>query len=123
MNIARTGFVGGSFLLSIAVVCLAASQPKAPVDVKAERQDFQAARITWKKMGNDVRYVLYAAYDRKPLDFHKENDGNPMAENFAIWDAPRKGGRRFVFYVTAVDREGRESEPSKHARIDLGPLP
>jgi hypothetical protein len=112
-------------LISILLVPLAAfagERPVPPTGVRAERQDFQAARITWKgKPG--LKYCLYASHEKKPLDFHKENSGQPFTAHFAIWDAPRTHNRRFVFYVTAVNAEGLESLPSKHVRIDLGPLP
>jgi hypothetical protein len=109
--------------LLLVVVSANAAAPRAPRNVKAERQDFQAARITWDPMGNGVRYQLYASYDQEPLDFYQEHNGQPIAENFAIWDAPRKGKRQFVFYVTAVNKKGQESAPSKKVKVDLGELP
>ncbi len=117
-----SGIVLGCFVLF--VTCAAGAEAVSPPrNVKAERQDFQAARISWTPMGKNIRYRLYAAYDRKPLDFHQENDGRPVADPYQIWDAPRGKLRRFVFYVTAVDEKGEESKPSNHARVDLGPLP
>jgi hypothetical protein len=110
------------FLGISSVWCKVPNRPVPPSQIKAERQDFQAARITWKGQ-KDLRYFLYASRDQKPLDFHKENDGKPLTDHFVIWDAPREGERRFVFYVTAVDNEGQESVPSKHVKVDLGPLP
>jgi hypothetical protein len=120
VNLSRLGAV---VFLSLVFVREGFARPRAPVNVRAERQDFQAARITWDRMEKNMRYRLYAAHAVEPFDFHQENSGVPIAETFAIWDAPRKEPRRFVFYVTAVDPAGQESRPSKRVWIDLGPLP
>src|SRR4051812_1878109 len=84
-------------------------RPPAPTHVRGVRQDFRAARITWNGVGKNLKYRLYASYDHKPYDFHAENDARPFSDTFAIWDSPREGPRKFVFYVTSVDACGRES--------------
>jgi hypothetical protein len=130
MTISKTGTYRGFLILLTWMLCGAVKvggdageRPHPPAHVRAERQDFQAVRITWDRMENSMKYLLYASYDRMPLDFHNENDAKAFSDNFVIWDAPRKGPRKFVFYITAVDSQGRESKPSKHVRVDLGPLP
>jgi hypothetical protein len=98
-------------------------RPPYPTHVRAVRQDFRAARVTWDFMGRNLKYRLYASYDKKPYDFHMENNAVPFSDTFAIWDTPRDGPRKFVFYVTSVDPAGNESPPSKLARVNVGPPP
>jgi hypothetical protein len=114
-------------MLLLSVVVLAAvpvgnaadrKAPPPPNGVRGMRQDAQAARIQWDYSGHDFGYVLYAAYDEKHPVFHRENE-NLLRQNYIVWDAPRDQGKQFVFYVTAVDKEGRESKPSPSVRVDL----
>jgi hypothetical protein len=88
----------------------------APMGFKAERQDANAVRLMWASSRNDVGYTLYASYDSDRPDFHKENE-TPIKANFLVWDAPRKGPRAFVFYLTAIDKNGNESVPSSRVRF------
>jgi hypothetical protein len=97
--------------------------PKPPAHVTAVRQDFQAVRVQWEQTQPGEQYYLYAAVDGKHPAFHKENEGHPLSGRFVIWDAPRDQGRKFAFYITTVDIQGRESKPSKIAHINLGPPP
>jgi len=126
-SINRPWFLFASLLAALPLGTSAAGpagkSPSPPTNVRAVRQDFQAARITWDAVGNGMKYFLYASYDREPLEFHKEHDAQPLSDTLAIWDAPRKGPRRFIFYVTAVDPQGHESQPSKQVRVHLGPPP
>jgi hypothetical protein len=121
--------------LLLALVCAAAlagsvladeeasPPPQPPAKVTAVRQDFQAARIQWDPGQPGEKYYLYAAVDHKPLAFHKENEGHPLSGRYLIWDAPREQGRKFAFYITTVDNQGRESRRSAIVRVDLGPPP
>ena len=96
----------------------ASSGPAAPKHVRGQQQDIQAVRITWEETAGRVGYNLYASYDAHPPDFHKENE-QPLKQNFVIWDAPREGSRKFLFYLTTVDDQGRESAPSRRVRVEL----
>ena len=108
---------------------LAAAMPKAtdpaekalppPAHVRGEPQDSQAARLQWDRVPGAAGYFLYAARDgREPADFFQENT-NPIHQEFVIWDAPKSGPRRFRFKVSAIDPQGKESEPSEEVRVDL----
>jgi hypothetical protein len=113
-------FFVSTFLLML-TTAHGATDPKAPPPpkgVRGVRQDAQAARVQWEYAGGDLGYVLYAAYDEKHPTFHREND-DLLRQTYIVWDAPRDQGKQFVFYVTAVDKEGRESKPSPWVRVDL----
>jgi hypothetical protein len=91
---------------------------KPPLELRGEPQDRQAIRLSWKRNGPNAGYRLYAAIHREPFDFHRETE-TPLTQEFVIWDAPRIAEKTFVFYVTSVAPDGRESRPSNQVVVSL----
>jgi len=73
--------------------------------------------LNWDDLGPDFHYNLYASYASDHPKF--DRDGHLLRKAIIYWTPPVKGEQVFLFYVTAVDAQGRESAPSERVMADM----
>ena len=85
--------------------------------MRAKILEDRRVSLRWNSVGPGYRYNIYSALANQPQGYEVEND-KPLSDSGGIWIPPANPGH-FLFVVTALDKEGRESARSRSVYVDL----
>lgn len=125
-----------SILLSIVIILLAGlvafagdSKAKAPDSLKAELTDQQEIQLSWMGSENAAQFAVYRAevskvsekLDYSKLEFTKVGVVKEAKFTDKILTESEKDQplpALFVYYVTAIDKAGKEGDKSNYAEVN-----